>query len=88
MRDLHVLEGVSDPADGDDVGELSMARLLPAVDPGHAGPRTFPPRARPGRSLADGRQHQPQCFQAQIGSILVFFFSLLLLSDLVFIDYT
>ena len=29
----------------------------------------------------------PQCFQAQIRSILVFIFSLLLLSDLVFIDY-
>ena len=31
--------------------------------------------------------HHAQCFQAQIGSILVFIFSLFLLSDLVFIDY-
>ena len=37
--------------------------------------------------LVQQGRHLPQCFQAQIRSILIFIFSLLLLSDLVFIDY-
>ena len=30
---LHVLEGVGDPPDGDDVGELSLGGILAPVDP-------------------------------------------------------
>ena len=30
---LHVLEGVGDPPDGDDVGELSLGSVLAPVDP-------------------------------------------------------
>ena len=33
LDSLHVLEGVGDPPDGDDVGELSLGRILAPVDP-------------------------------------------------------
>ena len=30
---LHVLEGIGDPPDGDDVGELPLGSVLATVDP-------------------------------------------------------
>ena len=55
---LHVLEGVSDAADGDDVGELAMAGLLPTVDPAHLASTLEP--SIPGGCLARGHHQEAQ----------------------------